>query len=163
MLVHLGFGDPLTTQQEVRAENPMLENDIELAHALYKTFCKGEKFSAGTISKLPGSDAYGLMVGPNDRWDAQKAGYRLKGLRDRVLDGLKLISDGHMHGVSFYRVGAAPKEGGVGLGYTDPIKFSKKLTKPSEATNAVRSKKVTGGDRANPTPPLRQKRKYVNE
>lgn len=114
LLVHLGFGDPLATQQEVRAENPMLENDIELARALRKLFPQSEKFSASSIRSKYGSDAYNLLLGSDQKWDAQKAGYRLRGLRDRVLDGLKVEVAGHMHGVSFYRVMATP-EGGVGL------------------------------------------------
>jgi putative DNA primase/helicase len=49
--VHLGFGDPLITQKEVRAENPMLENDIELAAALCKLFPRTKKFSAKEIQR----------------------------------------------------------------------------------------------------------------
>jgi hypothetical protein len=113
LLVDLGFGDPLATQQEVRAENPLLENDIELAQALHKLFPSAKKFSAKEIHNATGTDAFNLLLGAEQRWDAQNVGYRLRGLRDRILDGLKVEGMGHTHGSAFYRV-TPVRKGGVG-------------------------------------------------
>ena len=113
LLVHLGFGDPLATQEDVRNENPMLENDVELVAALRADFPSAQHFSVSSIfNKLRDakigathdSKAYELLVGPNEKWDAQKVGYRLRGLRDRVLDGFKVEVAKRVHGAVFYRV-----------------------------------------------------------
>jgi hypothetical protein len=113
MLVHLEFGDPLATQEDVRNENPMLENDIELARALREDFPYAKEFSVSSIfnktaeskiGAIHGSKSYALLVGPNDKWDAQKVGYRLRGLRDRVLDDLKVEVTKRLHGAVYYRV-----------------------------------------------------------
>lgn len=105
MLVHLGFGDPLATQQEVRKENPMLASAVALARALHVAFPGGSNFSASKIKKLPPhSEAIALLLGADRTWDPQIVGFRLAELRDRVLDGLKVTYEGHTHGVASYSV-----------------------------------------------------------
>jgi hypothetical protein len=106
LLVHLGFGDPLATQKEVRAENPMLANDIELAEALYQLFPKGRKFTVKDVKAFYGSDAYNLLTqGPRRDWDAQTAGYRIRNLKDRVLGGVQVVGAGTRGGTALYWVG----------------------------------------------------------
>lgn len=104
LLVHLGFGDPLATQAEVRSENPFLENDIELVRTLHLEFGNRD-FSVSKIGRSNETcPSRNSLLGENGKWDANKAGNRLRKLRDRVLDGLKVVSDKHVHGVAIYRV-----------------------------------------------------------
>lgn len=109
LLVHLGFGDPLATQKEVRADNPMLEQDIELAQALRQDF-GAEEWAVRSIGNKDGSKAAALLVGPDGKWDAQKAGYRIRGLRDRILEGLKVEVAKTYGGAVYYRVVGTPSE-----------------------------------------------------
>jgi hypothetical protein len=138
LLVHLGFGDPLATQKEVRCENPMLQDDMSLLQALRKSFVDGE-FSAANIKPLIGSDAFHMLTDERGNWDPQRAGFRLRVLRDRVLqcgaqtapELLKLESAGHMHGVARYKVVEISTlrdktEGGVGWAKSPLSKNRKK-------------------------------------
>jgi hypothetical protein len=149
LLVHLGFGDPLSTQQEVREENPLLEGDIELAHALNRLFSNGKKFSARSIQQNLGSEPYLLLSGAKETWDPVKVGFRLRGLRDRVLDGLKVETTGRTHGVAFYRVIEIGK-GGVGW-VRSPLR---KIGNDLESRTTGKRLNTPEDDYAHPTPPL---------
>jgi Domain of unknown function (DUF3854) len=102
LLVHLGFGDPLKTQKEVRADDPRKQNDIALAEELHKNFRPDEKFSAALIKAMKGSEAYVLLCQQDGTWNEVKAGIRLSRLRDRVLGGLSVKGGEHLHGKAQY-------------------------------------------------------------
>jgi len=50
LLVHLGFGDPLATQKEIREDNPALAEDVTTLRALY-TLSAGSEFVSEQIKK----------------------------------------------------------------------------------------------------------------
>jgi Domain of unknown function (DUF3854) len=113
LLVHLDFGDPLATQEELHDENPYLASDIELVQALRKLFPREEAFSASSIYRAAGSDAFGLILGSDQKWNPERAGFRLRALKDRVLEGLKVERVGVRHGSARYRVVEMGKGGGA--------------------------------------------------
>lgn len=162
LLVHLEFGDPLATQNEVRSENPMLQDDIGLLQALRQTFIDKE-FSAASIKPLTGSDAFRMMLDERGNWDPQRAGFRLRVLKDRVLqcgtddkpELLKLESVGHTHGVARYKVAEMTilqdkPQGGVGWAKS-PLSKNRKRNK---------RQLLLGGKLAHPTPPHPERRTY---
>jgi Domain of unknown function (DUF3854) len=164
LLVSLGFGDPLETQKEVRSENPMLQDDISLLQALRQVFVDKE-FSTASIKPLIGSDAFRMLTDERGGWDPQRAGFRLRLLRDRVLRcdtaeeelRLKLESAGHLHGVARYKIVEVDEqpttlqgeaEGGVGW-------VNSPLSKNREKKRGQLSRK---GKSTHPTPPRKRTR-----
>lgn len=110
LLVHLGFGDPLATQQEARSASPFLESDTILVQALCRLFPDGEVFTVRMIESSGGSAAFAALLGAETKWNAARAGFRIRRLRDRVLSGLKVELLGHRDGVAKYRVVKVKKE-----------------------------------------------------
>lgn len=134
LLVHLGFGDPLATQKEVRIDNPILQEEVMLLRALYilfpaREFMSGQvKNAALMVPQLKGgvdseeqrearNELRAAFTDRESRWNARALGYRLRDLRDRKLDGLQLNVVGQTHGMARYRVTKYDKKqqnGGVG-------------------------------------------------
>jgi hypothetical protein len=104
LLVHLGFADPLATQQQVRESDTWRQNDVALLESLHKLFPR-EPFTTAQIRSSIGSDAFTLLCSDDEgKWNAVRAGLRLLRLRDRVLGGLSLRGAGHLHGVAKFIV-----------------------------------------------------------
>jgi Domain of unknown function (DUF3854) len=104
LLLHLGFADPLATQAEIRGFDTRRQSDVALAQALHQSFSPTDTFSAATIKRSPGSEAYILMVDSNGRWDPVRAGLRLVRMRDRTFEGLRVHGAGRLHGVALYQI-----------------------------------------------------------
>lgn len=108
MLVHLGYRDPLKTQELVRESDTWRQNDIALLESLHKVFRSSDKFGTADIKGLSGSDAYKILCDEEDgtlKWNPVRAGLRLQRLRDRVLGGgLSLRGTSHVHGTAQFSV-----------------------------------------------------------
>jgi hypothetical protein len=112
LLVSLELGDPLATQEEVRATNIDYIADTQLLAALYADF-GNEMF---TVSEITQPDAQKktrqsrplLIRKAEEGWNATWAGIRVGKLRDRILDGLQLQKVKVEHGAVVYKVEGQP-------------------------------------------------------
>jgi hypothetical protein len=110
LLVTLGLGDPVATQQEVRT-NIDYTTDTELLAALHADF-GNVAFTLADIKKgkqdksLTTYSSRTLLVrNPQEGFNATWAGIRIARLRDRVLDGLQLQRHEKLeHGAVVYQV-----------------------------------------------------------
>jgi hypothetical protein len=150
LLVTLGFGDPLATQKEVRAQDPYLQDDIVLIHALHNHFPKKQKFCAADLKKLPGADIFTMFTDDYGRFNPHKAGLRLRGLWDRLLDGLQLVSTGHPKGVAHYCVVTLEQDAAVAAGASQGKgrREPPQLAPPQPATQPLRPPKYIRAGRA---------------
>jgi hypothetical protein len=85
-LIWCGYADPVATQGAVEESDPERENNLELLTTWYNTI--GEAVSVGTIGRTH-NPVRDLLIG-GESWNARAVGKRLRGLKDRVIDGYKL-------------------------------------------------------------------------
>ena len=117
LLVTLELGDPLATQEEVRATNIDYTTDTQLLAALYADFGNGT-FKVAEINRgkpikdSPKFQTYTsrtlLIRKLEEGWSPTWAGIRIAKLQDRILDGLQLQKAKVEHGAVVYKVDGQP-------------------------------------------------------
>lgn len=120
LLVHLGFGDALATQAEVRDDDTARQADLALVEDLHLRFGL-EGFTTGNIGNLLASDAYRILCDREGKWNPVGAGIRLGKLRDRPLEGLLMVGDGREHGHARFKLQCLRGKNCVACG--NPKKF----------------------------------------
>jgi hypothetical protein len=85
-----GYPDPVSTINTVVADDPDRESNLQVLRAWHREFGDAS-VSVSEIDRKTGSEIRALFLSKEDRWDSRSVGWRLRYLRDKVIDGLKLI------------------------------------------------------------------------
>jgi len=89
-LVWLGFADPVATMALVEASDSEREADLELLRVWFENI--PDPISLEEIQQYLESDPVKQLLITKGGWDRQAVGYRLRGLRHRIIGGYMLDS-----------------------------------------------------------------------
>jgi hypothetical protein len=125
-LVWLGFSDPVDTKAVLKAENPDLEDRLELLSALLATFPPGAKFAVRCIGAMshdlssPRSRIAALLR--DGRWEAKSAGWLLSRHKDVPFHGVVLrASSDSARGKTYWIEGTPDEALRSALGENTPL------------------------------------------
>jgi hypothetical protein len=122
-LVWLGLADPYKTRAAVLADDPEREERLAGIRALYEVFADYQ-FTTKEIIERCGcnhelkASMLSLAAGRYQRneVDSRRLGWWLKGVRDRIIGGLRLRLSGKASGVAKWQIERVPTGGHVGHG-----------------------------------------------